>query len=259
MDTRAPTLLYEVDADGVALLTLNRPDKRNAFDTAMIEAWHQRLLEFATDERARVLVLTGAGKAFCAGGDNSAMEQRASQNGWQRKEYLMQVVHQIHHAMLRIDKPVIAAINGSARGAGLDMALMCDLRLMAASATVGETYIDIGLVAGNGGAWLLPRIVGVQRALELLWTGRLIEAQEAQAIGLVLRSLPDEQLLPEAMDLARRLAARPGNAVRMFKRSVYQGLELSLGAHLDMVSSHMSVLRDSDEYRQLMTLTQKKA
>ena len=214
----AETILYDLDADGVATLTLNRPEKRNAFDSAMVDAWHERLVAFGDDDNARVLIVTGAGTAFCAGGDTGSMAERANQNGLERKNYLWRKVHRIHRTMSDLDKPVIAAINGSARGAGLDMALCCDFRLMAASATVAETYIHLGLSAGNGGAWFLPRLVGMQQALAMLLTGRVVDAQEAKAIGLVLDVVPDDELQQRALELAREIAEKPVEAVRILKR-----------------------------------------
>jgi enoyl-CoA hydratase/carnithine racemase len=151
--------------------------------------------------------------------------------------------------MERMDKPTIAAINGAARGAGLDMALMCDLRTMADSATVAESYINVGLIAGDGGTYYLPRIIGLPRALELFWTGRAIDAAEAERIGLVNNVAPLDQLMKVTYDLARAIASQPFEAVRAYKRSVYQGMNMPLGAHLDMVSSHTSILRDTPEHR----------
>lgn len=242
-------VLYEKDEHGVATLTLNRPEKSNAFTKDMITDWHARLLEIEEDPGVKVIVLTGAGKAFCAGGDMAAQKERARNDALERKDFLFRHVHKIALAMERIDKPAIAAINGAARGAGLDMALMCDLRLMADSATLAESYINVGLIAGDGGAWYLPRLIGIPRALELFWSGRVVEAAEAERIGLVNRVVPAAELMNAAHALARSIAAQPFDAVRTFKRVVYQGAQMSLAAHLDAVSSHMSVLRDTPEHR----------
>ena len=152
--------------------------------------------------------------------------------------------------MQQMDKPTIAAINGTARGAGLDMALMCDLRIMADSATLAESYINVGLIAGDGGTWYLPRLIGVPRALELFWTGRLVEAPEAERIGLVNRVVPLAKLMPAARELATQIAKQPFEAVRAYKRSVYQGMSMNLSTHLDMVSSHTSILRDTPDHRE---------
>lgn len=247
--SEVPRILYAVAADGVATLTLNRPEKRNAFDNRMIEEWLQALVRFDADPAARVLIITGAGSAFCAGGDTSAMADRGAQNALEQKDYLWRNVHRIPLAMTRLDKPTIAAINGNARGAGMDMALYCDFLLMADTATVAESYIDIGLVAGDGGAWVLPRRVGMQRGLELLLTGRVIDASEAERIGLILKAVPAADLMEEATTLARSIAGKPSSAVRIMKRLAYQSQELPLATHLDLVSSHMPVVKDTDEHR----------
>lgn len=246
----APSLvLLDVDAEGVATITLNRPDKHNAFTEPMIAEWAAALERCESDAAIKVIVLTGAGKSFCAGGDAGAQKERAESDSLERKHYLYRHVHRIAFLMERIDKPTIAAINGAARGAGMDMALMCDLRLMADSAHLAESYIDVGLIAGDGGAYYLPRLIGTARALELFWTGRKVDAVEAERIGLVNRVVPFAGLMRATQELARRIAAQPFEAVRAFKRAVYQGMHMTLGAHLDMVSSHVALLRDTPEHR----------
>ncbi len=235
--------------DNIAILTLNRPEKYNAFTRDMITDWHRILSDSEEDPSVKVIVLTGAGKAFCAGGDIGAQKERAENDSLERKDWLFRHVHKIAMIMARIDKPTIAAINGTARGAGLDMALMCDLRVMARSATVAESYINVGLISGDGGTYYLPRLIGMPRALELFWTGRAVTAEEAERIGMVNRVVPDDQLLPASHELARQIAAQPFEAVRAYKRAAYQGMEMSLTAHLDMLSSHMSILRDTPDHR----------
>ncbi len=239
----------EIAADGVATLTLNRPEKLNAFTAEMIGQWHAALLRVEADPAARVLVLTGAGRAFCAGGDAEEMRTDSEADSLERKHQLWRHIHTVALTMERLDKPSIAAINGAARGAGLDMALMCDLRVMAQSATLAETYINMGLVAGDGGAWYLPRLIGTDRALDLLWTGRAVAAEEAERIGLVTRIAPDEKVMDVACDMARAIASQPQEAIRMLKRAVYQGMAMPLTAHLDMISSHMSVIRGTEEHK----------
>jgi len=248
MSTEPPVRLT-VDADGIATLTLNRPDQLNAFDLPMIEAWRAALESAETDDRVKVIVVTGAGRAFCAGGDFDEMAKFSEMDSLERKNFLYRNVHRIPLALERMEKPVIAAINGAARGAGLDMALMCDIRLMAQSATLAETYINIGLMAGDAGSWFLPRLIGTARALELFWTGRVVGAEEAERIGMINRAVPDAELLNATYDLARTIASKPQQAVRFFRRAVYQSQTMALATHLDMVSSHMSVLEDTPEHR----------
>lgn len=243
-------VLFDVDDLGVGTLTLNRPDKYNAFTKDMIIRWHQILADAAENPKVKVIILTANGKAFCSGGDINAQKDRANNDSLERKDFLWRHVHKIAFVMEQMDKPTIAAINGTARGAGLDMALMCDLRVMADTATLSESYINVGLIAGDGGTYYLPRIIGVPRALELFWTGRVVEAPEAERIGLVNQVVPIEKLMPAARELAWQIAKQPFEAVRAYKRSVYQGMSMTLSTHLDMVSSHTSILRDTPDHRE---------
>lgn len=243
------SILLDTDEHGIATLTLNRPERMNAFDREMLKAWERALLACSEDPAVKVIVLTGAGRAFCAGGDAADMKKRADDTALDRKDYLFRHVHRIALTMERLDKPVIAAINGAARGAGMDLALMCDIRIAAVSATMAESYVALGLTAGGGGAWYLPRLTGLDHALELIWTARSVGAEEARQLGLVTRVVPDDELKSATYELARRIAGQPSQAVRFSKRAVYQGINMPLITHLDMVSSHVAVLRDTDEYR----------
>lgn len=252
-DSKAPSVLLEVRQDtGVAVLTLNRPAQYNAFNLDMIGLWRAALARVETDNAIRALVVTGAGKAFCAGGDMEELESFLAMDALQRKAYLWENVHQVPLALERIDCPVIAALNGTARGAGLDMALMCDLRVMDEATVVAESYIHMGLMPGDGGAWFLPRLVGLARALELLWTGDAIDAKTAREIGMVNQVAPPGQALQQAVALAERIAGQSTHAVRFTKRAAYQasGAGVALRAHLDAVSSHMAVIEGMPDFRQ---------
>ena len=240
----------EVADDGVAVLELNRPERLNAFNRQMIGEWREALAQIADDRRIRAVVLTGAGRAFCAGGDADEMTEMQTAGNVERKEYLWRSIQKIPLAMERLEQPIIAAVNGTARGAGLDMALMCDIRLCGTSSTFAESYINMGVISGDGGTWFLPRVIGVSRALELLWTGRVVDAAEAERIGMVNRVVPDADVRSEALALARSIAAQPPQAVALMKRAVYHGLTGTLAAHLDMVSSHMAVVFDTPEFNQ---------
>lgn len=243
----------------VATITLNRPDRLNAFSVSMIEGWLEALQQFRRDPDLNVLVLTGAGRAFSAGGDVKMMaagkgflagqnEEAATPAGI--KEGLWGLVQQIPLALETIDKPVIAAVNGDAMGAGCDMALACDLRFASDRARFSESYIRVGIIPGDGGAYFLPRLVGLPRALELMWTGRMVDAREAERIGLVNRVVAHDDLLPATMEFAEQLARGPQLAIRMTKRAVYQGLSSTLQASLDTVSSHMAVVIHTDDHRE---------
>jgi enoyl-CoA hydratase/carnithine racemase len=252
MPNTAP-LLFDVDAaTGVAMITLNRPQRLNAFDMTMIGLWREALAQVEKDRAIRALIVTGAGSAFCAGGDMDELETFLTLSAIERKNYLWDNVHQVPLALERIDCPVIAALNGTARGAGMDMALMCDLRIMDASAVLAESYIAMGLMPGDGGAWFLPRLVGLARALELLWTGDPIDADTALRIGLVNHVAPTGTALAQAMALAQRIARQPTHAVRFTKRVALQAAtnQASLRSHLDAVSSHMAVIEDLPDFKE---------
>ena len=244
-------ILFAVDADGIATLTLNRPERFNAFTAEMVCLWRSALENVIATPFIRVLVLTGQGKAFCSGGDMDELESFLAMDALQKKDYLWENVHQIPLLLERVHCPVIAAVNGTARGAGLDMALMCDIRVISDDALVAESYIRLGLMPGDGGAWFLPRLVGISKALELLWTGDEIGAEEALRIGLVNRIAPAGEALNVAMDMARKIARQPQQALRFTKRAVYDNMNgcMTLRAHLDSVSSHMAVLEDLPEFR----------
>lgn len=246
-----PSLLFDVEPEtGVAVLTLNRPERRNAFNLDMVDRWRAALDRVERDRAIRALVVTGAGDSFCSGGDMDDLNAFLSMNALERRSFLWDHVHQIPLTLERIDCPVIAAINGTARGAGLDMALMCDIRFIDRSAVLAESYVLMGLMPGDGGSYFLTRLVGTARALELLWTGDEITAEQAERIGLVNRVTPDGQAKAQALEFARRIAAKSTHAVRFAKRAVYQGAQTaSLREHLDLVASHMAVLEDLPEFR----------
>jgi enoyl-CoA hydratase/carnithine racemase len=237
----------ETTRDGaVGVITLNRPERKNAFTMAMIDDWTDALEAFQHDDGVRAIVLTGAGGAFCSGVDLSEFKGEA-RSVLEEKRILTDRVHKVARAMHRIDKPVIAAVDGAAVGAGMDMALLCDMRFASTSAVFIEGYIHVGLVPGDGGAWLLPRIVGQSTALRLLWTGDPVDAEEAKRLRLVEDVFPADSLLEETMRFAQRLAARPPIAVRMIKRAVRQGATHDLETSLDLISSHMAVVTSTND------------
>jgi enoyl-CoA hydratase/carnithine racemase len=244
-------LVFEID-DGIATIRLNRPERLNAFTYDMLERWAQAIETCRSDDRVRAVVVTGTGRGFCSGGDVRAMGERHrdGETAFQRKTSLSERIHRIPRLLEDFDKPYIAAINGVAVGAGLDMALMADIRFAAESARLGESYIKVGLIAGDGGTWFLPRLVGVPKALELLWTGDLIDAREAERIGLVNKTLPDAELMDHTYAFARRLAAAPALTLRLMKRAVYQGMRMDLRASLDMISSHLGVISTTNDHRE---------
>jgi enoyl-CoA hydratase/carnithine racemase len=243
-----PHVRYTVERE-VATITLNRPEARNAFSPEMITLWRQFLEEAKADDGVRIIIVTGKGDTFCSGGDIRDMAE-GKLKSWDMKQFLWEGVHRIVLTMEDLDKPVIAAVNGAAMGAGLDMALMCDLRVCSDKAKLAESYIMMGLVPGDGGAYFLPRVVGLPKALELLLTGDAVGADEALRIGLVNRVVPHGRLMEEAVALAEKIASRPPLAIRMMKRAVHQGLTSSLRAHLDYISSQLALLSETKDHQE---------
>ncbi|MBS9721140.1 enoyl-CoA hydratase/isomerase family protein [Tianweitania sp. BSSL-BM11] len=241
-------LTYTVE-NGIGTITLDRPERMNAFTFDMIDQWREALVSARTDDAVKVLIVTGKGKAFCSGGDIVEMEERLEQQPAQRKAELFERIERIPLALEDLDKPVIAALNGAATGAGLDMALMCDLRVSARSARFAETYVNVGLVPGAGGAHFLPRLVGTAKALELFWTGDFIDAEEALRIGMVNRVVDDEQLADETLKLAQRIAKAPIQTVRMIKRAVLGGMRNDLRTNLDLISSNYAVVTAGEDHK----------
>lgn len=241
-------LEYTVE-NGVGTILLNRPEKKNAFTVEMVDQWAEVLVGARTDDSVGVIVITGAGDAFCAGGDFGGLSPDAEEEPgpYERKAFLTDHVHRVAYALEDLDKPVIAAVNGVAVGAGLDFALMCDMRFMARSARVSEGYIKVGLVPGDGGAYFLPRLVGPAKALELLLTGDFVDAEEALRIGMVNRVYDDGELIDETRKFAEKLAAGPPRITRMIKRAVYQSMGSDLRTSLDLISSHMAVVQSMQE------------
>ncbi len=244
-------LLFE-KAGGIATITLNRPDAGNAFTTEMLEAWDAALRECIVDDAVRCVVLTGAGRIFCSGGDVKRMARNAQeqQTAWDRGQYLINHVHRIPKTLQELDKPYLVAVNGAATGAGMDMALMGDMLFAAESARFAESYIKIGFVAGDGGAWMLPRLVGQAKALEMLWLGDFVSAAEAERIGLVNKVLPDDQLMAHTMGVAERLANGPTVAIRLMKRMVRQGAQSSFPEALNFAAGCVGVVSGTEDYRE---------
>lgn len=241
----SPVVTYGVDDHGVATVTLNRPARRNAINAEVIEGCVAAIQRSRQDD-VRVVVLTGAGSAFCAGGDVNVFGDDWS--AAEQKRFLFEGVFELSQALQAFDKPVIAMVNGPAMGAGLDLALLCDLRFAAREARLGESYIKVGVTAGDGGAWLLTRLVGRAKALDLLWTGRELDGDEALALGVVDRVFPGAELSDGTYTYARALADGPLEAIRMTKRAVYQADQMDLRTHVDMMSSHMAILRETPDF-----------
>ncbi|AJE49203.1 enoyl-CoA hydratase/isomerase family protein [Celeribacter indicus] len=250
-------LLFEV-ADGVATITINRPDKRNSFTDEMVRQWVGWLEECRTREDVRVIVFTGSDTAFSAGGDMGGMKGKAERTPLEARAGIVANTQSLARCVETIEKPVIAAINGVAVGGGLDIALMCDVRLATASARMAETYAKMGLVPGVGGAWFLPRIVGQSVALDMFWTARWVGAEEALSLGLVNHVYPDESFREEVAAYARRIAEAAPLSVHFIKQLVRQSLDVDLRTHLDALASHIALVRTSSDHKEAVAAFKEK-
>jgi len=236
----------------VAVATMNRRQTRNALsDDDAIESIVDLCQAINDDLSVRVLVLTGAGPAFSSGGNLKTLRDTvgtglgvpansryAYRNGIQRLPLALQA----------LEVPTIAAVNGPAYGAGNDLACMCDIRIASDKAVFAESFVKLGLLPGDGGAWLLPRAVGMSRACEMSFTGEAIDAQQALAWGLVSRVVPADELMPAAMSLAGRIAANPGHALRMTKRLLREGQQTSLATLLEMSAGFQALAHHTEEH-----------
>jgi enoyl-CoA hydratase/carnithine racemase len=233
-------VLYQKDSQGIVTLTLNRPETRNPLtDRDMLDSILDALARLEADESVRVAILTGAGKAFSSGGKMQAMRT----GGGLKEELSVRTrgnykrgIQLLPLAFAALEVPVIAAVNGPAIGAGCDLTCMCDLRIAGESARFAESFVKIGLVSGDGGAWLLPRVIGWSKAAEMALTGDMIDAAEALACGLVSKVVPDATLMDEARALALRIAVNPPFAVRMTKRLLWEGRHAGLASVLEMAA-----------------------
>lgn len=246
---------------GVATLTFQRDDVRNALtgtelanDIVTTLGWANACGEVA------VLILTGDGSAFSAGGNIKNMAARAKESPHVLAQYYKYGVQRIPLAMQAVEIPVIAAVNGPAIGAGFDLANMCDIRIGSTNAQFGETFANLGIIAGDGGAWYLQRLVGYQRAAELTFTGRIVKADEALALGILLETTAPEALLPRAREMAARMAAKPPLALRYSKRLLRLAQQQGLHEHLETCSSFQALCQKSEDHAEaLAAFFQKRA
>ena len=246
-------VIYERDG-AVVTITLNRPELRNPItDDDMIEALLAALDRLEADTQARAAILTGAGKGFSSGGNLNKMGEGigvSDPNPLNTRRNYKTGIQRLPLAFSKLEMPIIAAVNGPAMGAGNDLACMCDIRIAGTSARFAENFVKIGLIPGDGGAWLLPRVVGFSKACEMALTGEMLTAEEALACGLVSRVVADDQLLAEARRIADTIAANPRHAVRMTKRLLWEGQSSSLPAALEMASAMQALAHLTADHRE---------
>jgi enoyl-CoA hydratase/carnithine racemase len=220
----------------IATITFNRPAKRNAYSEAMVHEILEALADARDDDEIRVVILTGEGKGFCAGGDISRDFQYPARYRGHRLESMLEMrenMHALIRFLDRFDKPVIAAVNGAAVAGGLTLALACDFRIAAESARLGDTSLKFGLIPDEGGAYLFPRFMGLDRALKMSLLSEVYTARQALELGLVTEVVPDEDLMTRARELAARLAEGPPIAIRLTKRMMYKQRSMHLDNALE--------------------------
>lgn len=238
----------------VVVARFNRADERNAISGP---ADSDEIVDFCKDmgrdRSVRAIVLTGSGKAFCAGGNIKHMQDREglfAGNPFEIRNSYRTSVQMIGPALTELEVPVIAAINGPAIGLGLDIACMCDIRIAANTAVMAESYVKLGIIPGGGGAWLLPRVIGPARASLMTLTGDAIDAATALDYGLVAEVLPPEELLARAMAIATAIAANPGHATRMAKRLLREGQDMKLAPLMELAAAYQAMAHHTDDHHE---------
>ncbi|HEX2441865.1 MAG TPA: enoyl-CoA hydratase-related protein [Methylomirabilota bacterium] len=240
-------LLYEVK-DGVATLTLNRPERLNALGGSLRDDLHDAITRSAADSDVRVMVITGAGKGFCAGGDVKAMNE--AKEGKRERPLIEKVAPGRDRTLLAMrdaPQPIIAAVNGAAAGAGMNLALGCDIRIASTAAKFSQAFVKRGLHPDWGGTYFLPRVIGMARAAELIFTGDVIDAAEALRLGIVSRVVAPEELMPAVTELARRIAAGPPMAIRLAKGSLYANAEQDLKTALERETFAQNICFETED------------
>jgi enoyl-CoA hydratase/carnithine racemase len=242
--------------DGIVTITMNAPQTRNAlFDDGIIDALADALNRLNADQEARVGILTGAGTTFSAGANLKKVAEEgglAHRPAPRVREFYRQGIQKVPLAFNALEVPIIAAVNGPAFGAGCDIACMCDLRIAADTAQFGEVFVKLGVTPGDAGAWFIPRIIGIARYAEMAFTGEPVDAQTALAWGLVSQVVPGPDLIPEAMKLARRIAANAPLALRMTKRLVREGQQTRLETHLELCAAFMAITHKTEDHHEAL-------
>jgi len=259
-------VLYDV-ADGIATLTFNRPERMNTISRPMLAQLSARLLEAERDPLVRVVILTGSGRAFCAGldlvgatgGAREGLEGDAAIGLQSSEQVTLDLKTAPPTVLFHMDKPTICAINGAAAGYGMDTALGCDIRMMAASAKLAPAFVKRGIVPESGGTWYLPRLVGWSRAAEIIFSGRTLSAAESLELGLATHVHPEAELLPRARALAAEIAANAPLAVQAAKRLMRTGLEETFDDHVHHVYlQFLALMRTEDAREGMLSFLQKR-
>lgn len=247
------TFLQTSRANGILTLTMNQPETRNALTgNNAVQEFVDACAAIAQDTTVRVVIITGAGPVFCSGGNVKDMRRFFEQDiapDRIREEY-RQGIQRLPKALCNLDVPVIAAVNGPAVGAGLDLTCMADLRIASSTATFAESFVKVGIIPGDGGAWLLPRVVGRSKAAEMAFTGEALTAQEALACGLVSQVVEPGELMAAAHKLAERIAVNPPAVMRMTKRLLREGENSSLESLLELSAGYQAIAHKTAEHKE---------
>lgn len=243
------------ERDGTILkVTLNDPDTRNSLTATLVQELHDVLSDADQDPTVSCVILTGAGKGFSAGGNIKDMRDGNDPmfrgTAHQMQEGYRNGIQMLPRLFHRLDVPVIAAVNGAAIGAGCDLACMCDIRVAESGASFAESFMRVGLVSGDGGAWYLPRVIGVPRALELALTCRVLDAQQALAFGLVTHVAQADFLMDKAMELARAIAAHPPRSIRLNKRLIKKSSECNLETALELAAAFQAIVQNTSDQKE---------
>lgn len=243
------SILYQKEG-GVARITLNRPRALNALNTEMIEELLKAVWQAEEDKEVKVLLLTGAGRAFCFGAEISEFTKAQEHPAENSAGSLLLKMQKIIRWLAGMPKPTIAALNGFATGLGLDLALACDLRIAAERAKLGETFVSMGLVPDGGGTFFLPRLVGLAKAAEMIFTGEPLTSSEAERIGLINRVVPNQELVKYAQALADKLAKGPSLAIGLAKQAIWRNLSENLESALHFEAQSQKTCLESADHRE---------
>jgi len=245
-------LLFQKEGP-VVTLTMNQPEVRNVLTgNSAVEDFINACSQISADPTVRAVILTGAGPVFCAGGNLKDMQRYSAEDIGPieiREEY-RRGIQRLPLALYNLEVPVIAAVNGAAIGAGCDVACMCDIRIASETAYFAESFVKVGIVPGDGGAWLLPRVVGMSRAAEMSFTGDQVSAQDALNYGLVSRVVAPENLMEEALKLTSRIVCNPGPALRMTKRLLREGQHMRLDSLLELSAGFQALAHKTPQHEE---------
>jgi len=258
----AESVLYQ-QTGGVVVLTLNEPETRNAISPAVVDGIVAACDRVNKDTGVSCVIITGAGEGFSSGGNVKEMRDRTGLFGNSPAEVRRGYQHGIQRipmALSAIEVPTIAAVNGHAVGAGCDLAMMCDMRIAADNAQFAESFLRVGLVSGDGGAWFLPRVVGLSRAYEMTFTAEFVKADKAEKWGLVSYVVPKDKLMDEAMAMAQKIAAQPPISLRLCKKILRESQFMPLSASLEMAAGMQAQVQATEDQREaVMAMFEKRA